>query len=151
MYPLYFFIFGLLMALAHIFFLHTPALEALLMSLIFSNIGLTGLFAFYGHFYRSDDVAEKIGWAKGNPFQLEIAFANLALGVIGVLSYRFHDAFWLATILVSGIFTAGAGYVHVMNARKTGNKHVYNGGAVLYADIFKPILLLGMYLAYSIP
>jgi hypothetical protein len=148
MYALYFFMFGVLMAFGHIVFLHTPVIEAFLVSLIFSDIGLTGFFAFYGHFFRSDEVAAKIGWATGNPFQLEIAFTNLALGVVGILSYWFHGGFWLATILASGIFTAGAGYVHIMDTRKTDNRHVYNGGAVLYADILKPVILLGLYLAY---
>jgi hypothetical protein len=48
--------------------------------------GLGGLYAFLGHSFRSDEVAAGVGWPKGNPFQREVAVANLALDA----GNRFH-------------------------------------------------------------
>ena len=45
-----------------------------------------------GHTFAADEVAESIGWPTGNPFQTEVAVANLAIGTLGILSYysSFH-------------------------------------------------------------
>ena len=40
---------------------------------------------FYWPFFLSAQVAANIGWAPGSPFQSEVAFANLSVGVLGVL------------------------------------------------------------------
>ena len=35
------------------------------------------------HTVFADDVAATIGWPQGNPFQTEVGFANLAIGMLG--------------------------------------------------------------------
>jgi hypothetical protein len=60
------------------------------------NVGVGGIFAFMGHTFRAEETAEEIGWPPGNPFQSEIAVANLAFGVLGLLSIRFRGLFWFA-------------------------------------------------------
>ena len=47
--------------------------DILLLYLLLINVGLSGLFAFYGHVFLADQVAASIGWMKGSPFQFEIA------------------------------------------------------------------------------
>jgi hypothetical protein len=44
-----------------------------------------------GHYFLSDPVAESIGWPTGNPFQLEVGFANLAVGILVLSLYPRSD------------------------------------------------------------
>lgn len=66
----------------------SKVVDILLFYLLLINVGFTGLFAFYGHTFLADQVAASIGWAKGSPFQLEVAMTNLAFGILGVLCIR---------------------------------------------------------------
>jgi len=108
-------------------------------------IGLGGIWTFMGHYFKSDEVAGYIGWPAGNPFQLEVAFTNLALGVCGVLCFFFRGEFWLATILFATVFLIGAFSVHVKDQKASGNKQPGNAGPVFFADILGPVALWGLY------
>ncbi len=119
------------------------AVDIALMYLLLINVGLTGLFAFYGHAFRADQVAMSIGWAPGSPFQLEVAITNLAFGVLGLLCIFFKDGFWLATGLGYAIFLFGAAFVHIRDIITVGNLAVNNAGPLLYiGDIALPLLIL---------
>ena len=59
--------------------------EILLLWLLVINVGLGGIWAFIGHTVFAEQVAESIGWPAGNPFQTEVAVANLAIGTLGIL------------------------------------------------------------------
>ena len=106
------------------------------------SVGLGGLFAFLGHALRADEVARSIGWPTGNPFQSEVAVANLAFGVLGLLCVKFRDGFWTATILGYGIFLEGAAFVHIREIVLFGNWSVNNAGPILVADVAFPVFLL---------
>ena len=45
------------------------------------------MFGFIGHTAFADRTAAYIGWLADNPFQTEVAVANLAIGVLGILCY----------------------------------------------------------------
>jgi len=62
--------------------------EILLLSVLTVQVGLGSILAFDGHVFMPDTIARYIGWPTGNPFQ-EVAFANLAFGVHGLLSWKF--------------------------------------------------------------
>ncbi len=147
MFPIYFAALAIVFGLGQIFFLKTPPLSAFLLAFIVINVGLQGLFGFFGHFFNSDEVAEWIGWPTGNPFQKEIAFTNLSRGFLGILSLWFQGDFWLGTILSSSIFVWWAGYVHVQEIRSRKNNNSLNAGPVLYFDILLPFVLIGLYVA----
>lgn len=123
-----------------------PIAATLLLWLLVIKIGLGGIWAFLGHYFKSDEIAGYIGWPAGNPFQKEIAFTNLALGTCGVLSYFFRGEFWLATIVFATVFLGGAFTVHVQDQRASGNKNPGNAGPVFFADIGVPCLLWLLYL-----
>lgn len=108
------------------------------------SVGLGGLFAFAGHTLRADRVAQSIGWPAGNPFQFEVAAANLAFGVLGLLSLRFRDGFWTATVLGYGIFLEGAACVHLREIVAAGNWSVNNAGPILIADVLFPLFLVAL-------
>ncbi len=109
------------------------------------QLGCGALWAFLGHYFKSDEIASYIGWPAGNPFQKEIAFANLALGVCGVCCLFSGTGFWLATMLFGTIFLVGAFTVHVGEQKRTGNRNPGNAGAVFYADIVVPIVMWVLY------
>jgi hypothetical protein len=108
------------------------------------STGLGGLMAFLGHTLRADEIARSIGWQPGSPFQLEVAMANLAFGILGLLCVKFQDGFWTATILGYGIFLEGAACVHIREIVQAGNYAINNAGPILLADVLFPFLLLGL-------
>ena len=61
-------------------------IETFLLYLFGIGVAGSGIGGFFGHFFISDSVAESIGWPTGNPFQLEVGFANLAIGILGIIA-----------------------------------------------------------------
>ena len=150
MYPVYFLILGVILGVLQITFLRAAIAEAFLLAFIVSNVGLQGVFAFLGHFFKSDEVARGIGWPAGNPFQKEIAFTNLSLGILGILCVWFRGDFWLATIIARSVFTWGAAGIHLADTKKRKNTSIFNAGPVLYFDLFFPCLLIGLFIASQV-
>ncbi|HNY11322.1 MAG TPA: hypothetical protein PKK26_06985 [Candidatus Wallbacteria bacterium] len=120
---------------------------AFLLSLIVLTVGFTGIWAFMGHYFKADMVAQGIGWPAGNPFQKEVAFTNLGIGVLGILCIWFRGNFWLATIIMNSVFLLGAASIHIKDIIEKGNMNIYNAGPVLYADILGPLILIGLFIA----
>lgn len=118
--------------------------DVLLLYLFAFPIGLGGLVGFVGHTWRAGQIAATIGWAAGNPFQYEVAVANLAFGILGLLCLRFRDSFWTATALGWSIFLLGAAGVHLHQIRSGQPFAPGNAGAMLYFDIFAPVLVLAL-------
>ena len=56
--------------------------------------GAIGMFNVVMHTVFANDVAASIGWPAGNPFQTEVGFANLAIGIVGFACFWRYD-FWL--------------------------------------------------------
>ena len=123
--------------------------EIFLISFLVISVGFGGIWAFIGHFFLSAQVAANIGWAPGNPFQSEVAFANLSIGVLGVLCYWIRDNFWTATVISSSIFLLGAAYGHIINIIQFSNYAPGNAGSVLYMDIISPIILIVLLILYK--
>jgi hypothetical protein len=96
-------------------------LEVFLLYLLGIGVGANGIGGFSGHLFASDTVAEAIGWPAGNPFQLEVGFANLALGVLGVIAVHRRDGLREATVIAATVFSVGATVVHLMDILETGN------------------------------
>jgi len=150
MYAIIFFIMGVIGAILHTFIMHTPFISTLLLYVLIFSVGLQGLFAFIGHYFRSHEVAEYIGWPKGNLFQKEIAYTNLAFGILGILCIWLRGDFWLATIIGKSVFLFGAAQVHITDKIKNKNLHPGNSGAVLYMEIIIPVVLIGLWILSKI-
>ena len=146
MYHVYLAIASLAAALVNIFFFDGPVAASLLKWILAIQVGLGALWAFLGHYFKSDEVARFIGWPEGNPFQKEVAFTNLALGLSGVLCVFFGQEFWLATIVFATAFLGGAFTVHVGEQRRTNNRNPGNAGAVFFSDIASPVVLWVLYI-----
>ena len=123
--------------------------EIFLISFLVISVGFGSIWAFIGHFFLSAQVATNIGWAPGSPFQSEVAFANLSIGVLGLLCYWIRDNFWTATVISSSIFLLGAAYGHIVNMIHYSNYAPGNAGSVLYMDIIGPIILIVLLILYK--
>ena len=123
------------------------AIELLLMYSM-GIAGFRGIFSgFVIHLFFADQVAESIGWAAGSPFQTEVAFANLAVGVLGAATFWRRD-FWLPFLIVSSIVGWGAGFTHVLDIVRTGNHAPNNAGPILYTDFLMPLARIVLYVLY---
>lgn len=117
-------------------------LEVFLIYLFALGVAGSGIGGFISHFFISDIVAESIGWPVGNPFQLEVAFANLMLGILGLIAVGRRDGFREATVIAVTIFGVGATIVHLMDIIETGN--LAPGNTVQnFANLVRPALLIG--------
>ncbi len=124
--------------------------EVALLYILPCNVGLTGILSFLGHAFRVDEIARGIGWPPGSPFQFEVAVANLAFGVLGLVCIGRRGGFWLATGLGYSVFLLGAAYGHIRDIFLSHNSAVYNAGPVLYlGDIAMPILILTLLFLYG--
>lgn len=123
-------------------------LATVIKSFIFFNVGVQGLLAFYAHIFMPDFTAQQIGWEIGSPFQSEIGFANLAFGVLGILTPWTLSPFWLATVIGYSILLFGAAGVHIQQMR-LGDYAPYNSGIFLWGgDIIIPLIILGLMSLY---
>lgn len=118
-------------------------IEVLIALLLALGVAGSGIGNFFAHFFLSDVVAQSIGWPTGSPFQLEIAFANLALGVLGIVAVGRRDGFREATVMAVTVFGVGATIVHIMDIAATGNLAPGNTLQNIL-NLFKPALLIGI-------
>jgi hypothetical protein len=105
--------------------------------------GVGGLLAAYAHTARAEKTAACIGWPAGSPFQFEVAMANLALGVAGVMCLWMGPGFQTATGVVFSIFVLGAARGHLDQRKKGGGKSPGNSGIFLWLnDVAAPAAIL---------
>jgi hypothetical protein len=118
--------------------------EIVLLWFLVLLVGVGGVFTFIAHPVYADTTAASIGWPAGNPFQTEVAVANLATGVLGILCHWFRDQFWLATVIAFSVWFLGDAVVHVHQIVVADNWAPNNAGPALYADIALPIILIAL-------
>ena len=120
-------------------------LEVFMLYMLAVGVAGSGIGGFFAHAFLADEVADSIGWPTGSPFQLEVAFANLALGSLGILAMNRRDGFRDATVIAVTIFAGGATITHVIDIVETGNlaagNTVQNAGNVLRAAVLVWLLL----------
>ena len=121
-------------------------IEVYLIYLFMLGVGAGGLSGFFGHVFIPDAVAESIGWLTGSPFQQEMGFANLALGVLGFIAAARRDGFREATVIAITVVGVGATLVHVMDIVEEGN--LAPGNTIQnVANLLKPALLIPLLIA----
>lgn len=125
-------------------------LEMVLLYLLVLGLGTTGLWSFVGHYFMSDQVARSIGWATGSPFQHELAFYHLGMGIVALMCLWIRDRYWVAAAVTPALFALGAGVVHLQDFLARGNAAPANWGAnVLIGNVVIPLVLLGLMAWYS--
>ncbi len=118
-------------------------LEATLLYLLVLGLGVSGIWGFVGHRLMSDTVAASIGWELGSPFQHELAFYHLGVGLAGLGCWWIRDRYWLAVGLIPSVFLYGAGLVHLEDYLASGNTSPGNWSLpILFGDLVVPTALL---------
>lgn len=109
---------------------------------LFYCIGLGFVYVWYMHAYMADFVAPLIGW-QPSPFEWELAWAELGLAVVALISLWRGFEMRLAASLVFAIFAFGAAAQHIEQIIKSHNYAPGNAGLVLwFGDIALPIFIL---------
>ena len=106
--------------------------------------GAIGMFNVVTHTAFASEVAAAIGWPAGTPFQTEVGFANLAIGIVGFACFWRYD-FWLPVITAKSVFAWGAGLTHVLDIVGTRNLGSNNAGPILAWDFFLPVVMIALY------
>lgn len=104
-------------------------------------LGFTGIYTFVLHVFFSDVAAAAIGWAP-SPFQFEVGMADLALGLLGVLSFRGTYNFRLATVIVAICMLWGDAVGHIYQMLVYQNFNPGNAGSWFATDVIVPAILL---------
>src|SRR5215212_503211 len=112
--------------------------------------GIGGVVAFLSHTLLADQTARAIGWPTGNPFQSEVAVANLVVGVLGILCYWIRGDFWLATVIATSVWLLGDAVVHIYHIVVNQNYHPGNAGLPFYYDILLPLLLIVLLMIHRV-
>lgn len=125
---------------------HEPKItESFLGYILFFNMGIMGFLAAYAHVFMGPETAQLIGWEPGSPFQFEMGMANLAFGVLGVLSYFYRGSFWNASIIGWSVLLIGCFIGHTISYYADNNTAPYNMGPFIwFYDMLLPALVLGL-------
>ena len=101
-----------------------------------------------GQLFYGPDIAALLGWAW-SPFQYELAFSELALAFLGLISPLFKREFWLATIIASSTWLIGGSAVHLYYLI-LGSQEVLKAGFVIGWNLFIAFWLIGLYSLYGL-
>jgi hypothetical protein len=127
------------------------AVEAFLSYYMLFTIGISNLINFVFHVSFGDAAAKFIGW-ENSPFQAEVGFASLGIGIAGVLAYKASLPFRVATLIPPAVFSLGAAGGHLYQMIAAHNFSPGNVGLVLPSDIIIPLVgFLFLWLSYKHP
>ncbi|SRR6266498_3460225 len=113
--------------------------EALFSYYLLFTIGINNLVNFVVHVFLGDIAAEFIGWAQ-SPFQAEVGFASLGVGIAGVIAFRASLPFRFATLIPPSAFSLGAAGGHIYQMIVAKNFSPGNVGLVLPSNFLIPIV-----------
>ena len=149
---LFFLVLGLVVGAVHVFLDKQPrtkgrVAEIFLQWFLVVSVGLLSVVFFISHTVFADSSAASIGWPAGNPFQHEVAVANLTIGTLGILCYWMRGNFWIATVIAFSVWWLGDAVVHIRSIVVEANYAPDNAGVMFYMDILLPVILIAL-LAY---
>jgi hypothetical protein len=148
-----FLVLGLVVAAVHVFLDKQPrtkgrVAEIFLLWFLVVAVGILSVFFFISHTVLADTTAASIGWPAGNPFQSEVAVANLTIGTLGILCYWIRGNFWVAAVIAFSVQWLGAAMVHIRDIVVAANYAPNNAGMTLYLDILMPLILIALLVYY---
>jgi hypothetical protein len=113
-------------------------------------VGVAAIFGSMFHLFDGPSTAREIGYTNGDGgFQTEVGFADLAIGVLGVLCFRFRDGFLLAAVIAVSIAYLGDAYGHLHQEAIHDNHDPDNTGLLLWSDFIAPLVAIGLYAAWQ--
>lgn len=109
-------------------------------------VGIAAIFGAMFHLFDGPSTAREIGFTNGDGgFQTEVGFADLAIGVLGVLCIRYRDGFLLAAVLAVSISYLGDFYGHLHQTAIHDNHAPDNTGLLLWSDLIVPAVAIVLY------
>lgn len=123
--------------------------EMMLKYSLFFNVGCLFIMGSTGQFLYGQEISSFIGWSW-SPFQYELAFSELCLGILGLLSPLFNKEFWLATIIGSAVWLLGGSAVHLYYLFSQGNEAILNASFVIIWNIFIVLWLVAFFVAQAL-
>jgi hypothetical protein len=112
-------------------------------------VGVAAIFGAMFHLFDGPETAREIGYTNGDGgFQTEVGFADLAVGVLGVLCARFRDGFLLAAVIAVSVCYLGDAYGHLHQEAIHDNHDPDNTGLLLWSDFIAPLVAIGLYVAH---
>ena len=125
--------------------------EAFLSYHLLFAIGINNLINFVFHVFFGDIAAKFIG-LENSPFQAEVGFASLGVGIAGVIAFKASLPFRFATLIPPAAFGWGAAAGHIYQMIVAHNFSPGNVGVVLPMGIVIPIVgFLFLWLSYKHP
>jgi hypothetical protein len=143
-FTLTFFVLGLLASAIALWHAPRPRSAAVVVEALFAyfllfSIGLANVYNFVLHVFFGKMAAGFIGW-EDSPFQQEVGFASLGMGVVGLLAFRGSFDMRLASIVGPACFLWGAAGVHIYEMITAHNFAPGNAGVIFYSDILVPVV-----------
>lgn len=109
-------------------------------------VGVAAVFGAMFHFFDGPNTAKEIGFTNGDGgFQTEVGFADLGIGVLGVMTIWFRDRFLLAAVTMVSIAYLGDAYGHLHQEAIHDNHDPDNTGLVLWSDFILPLVAIALY------
>jgi hypothetical protein len=90
----------------------------------------------------ADMIATGIGWPTGSPFQTELAFSSLGIGVAAMLTIWLRGHLITGLVIAKALFWYGSAATHLVDAIQHENYAPLNVGAPLIGDVVYPTLML---------
>jgi hypothetical protein len=150
---LIFLVLGLVVGAVHVYLDKQPrtkgrVAETFLVWFFVVSVGLLSVVFSISHTVFADATAASIDWPAGNPFQSEVAVANLTVGTLGILCYWIRGNFWIATVIAFSVQWLGAAVVHIRSIVVEANYAPNNAGLTFYLDILMPLVLIALLVYY---
>lgn len=93
--------------------------------------------------------ASFIGW-EDSPFQLEVGFASLGFGIIGLLCIKNNFGLRLGLVIGTSAFLWGAAGGHIYEILEKQNYADGNAGVMLWSGLLMPVAsIILLYLSYK--
>ena len=105
-------------------------------------LGVAGVYGFIMHLVFWPLLTEQIGWSS-KPFQYNVAYANLTIGILGFSSFMYSRGNHLLASMVtfvSWFFADGNGYVVLLVV--SHNNAYSNAGTELYIVLLNQIIVV---------
>lgn len=124
-------------------------IEALIKFYCFWGYGVSWVYNAIMHILFHETAARFIGW-EDSPFQLEVGFSSLGMGLLGLLCIKKNFSLRLGLFICSTPFLWGAAGVHIQEIIEKQNYASGNAGIMLWSGILMPVIF-GVLLYLSNP
>lgn len=104
------------------------------------GIGVSYVWGGFFHVFFPDLAARSIGWAN-SPFQFEIGVADIAIGIVAIISFWRGLEFKTPVVIYVTLFCLGVAIGHITQAVEAHDYAANNFGLLLIETIVQMIIL----------